>query len=135
MSIDYNRLKIGDRLVRTKHGILSRHHALYMGFWEGRHLIAENQLNYGVRYLTLHEFLSEGTFDRVEYNDYCDNSQAVIIDRVNKKINTKYDFFSYNCEHFVSEILHGVAESKQITNALALAIGVVFCGLILKSEK
>ena len=33
MNIDFEKIKIGDRLVRTKGGILSKHHAIYAGFW------------------------------------------------------------------------------------------------------
>lgn len=134
MSLDYNRLGIGDRLVRTKGGIFTKHHVLYMGVWQGQHLIAENQVGHGVRYLPLNQFLSEGILDRVEYYDYCENSQTVIIDRVNKKVGTGYDLLTYNCEHFVNDVLKGVAESKQIKNAMALLIGFTLCALAFKSS-
>ena len=43
---DYNRLQIGDRLVRTKGGILSKHPAIYAGnnFNTNQNLVAENQV-------------------------------------------------------------------------------------------
>lgn len=132
--IDFTKLKIGDRLIRTKGGIFSKHHVLYVGIWQDQHLIAENQVGYGVRYLPLNQFLSEGILHRIEYYDYDENSQTVIIDRVNKKIGTKYDLFSYNCEHFVNDVLKGVAESKQIKNAMALLIGFTLCVLAFKSS-
>ena len=59
-NIDYDKLNIGDRLIRTKGGILSKHHVIYAGLWENEHLIAENQNGYGVRYIRLNEFLNEG---------------------------------------------------------------------------
>lgn len=62
MEIDYHKLKIGDRLVRTKGWVLSKHHVLYAGFFNNQHLIAENQNGYGVRYITLDQFLSEGLY-------------------------------------------------------------------------
>lgn len=134
MSIDFNRIKIGDRLVRTKGGFFTKHHVLYMGMWQGQHLIAENQVGYGVRYLPLNQFLSEGKLDRVEYYEHCENSQTIIIDRVNKKVGTSYDLLAYNCEHFVNDVLKGAAESKQIQNAMALLIGFTLCVLAFKSD-
>ena len=126
-NIDYNKLNIGDRLIRTKGGILSKHHVIYAGFWENQHLIAENQNGFGVRYITLNEFLNEGKVTDIEYYNYNENSQIEIINRVNTKIknNTKYHLTKYNCEHFVNEILTGVAESKQIKIGIAVAIGVL----------
>jgi len=127
MKIDYSRLSIGDRLVRTKGGILSKHHVIYAGFWDNKHLVAENQLGYGVRYITLNQFLDEGKLDRVEYNAYNDELQVIIIDRINNKIGTAYSLLLYNCEHFVNEILTGVAKSNQIKTGFALGIGVTLC--------
>jgi len=134
MSIDFSKLRIGDRLVRTKGGIFTKHHVIYMGVWHGRHLIAENQVGYGVRYLPLNDFLSEGTLDRIEYYNHSENSQTAIIDRVNKRIGTEYDLLSYNCEHFVNDVLKGIAQSKQIKNAMTLLIGFTLCVLAFKSN-
>jgi hypothetical protein len=127
MEIDYIKLKIGDRLIRNKGGILSKHHVLYAGFWNNQHLIAENQINAGVRYITLEQFLSEGKLDRIEYYNHDDKSQALIVDRINKKIGSNYSLLNYNCEHFVNEVLTGVVESKQIKTGIALGIGVTLC--------
>lgn len=118
---------IGDRLVRTKNGIFSKHHVLYVGYWNNEHIIAENQINAGVRYITLQQFLNEGTLDRVEYNNFSQPSQRQIINSINKKIGSKYSLLSYNCEHFVNEILTGVSKSKQIENGIAVGIGVTLC--------
>ncbi len=125
--INYQKLRIGDRLVRTKGGILSKHHALYAGFWDNKHIVAENQLGFGVRYILLDQFLNEGKLDKVEYNNYDDDTQTKIIDRINKKIGTNYSLIKYNCEHFVNEILTGVSESKQIKVGIAISIGVTLC--------
>lgn len=127
MTLDYHKLRIGDRLVRTKGGILSKHHVLYAGFWNNQHLIAENQLGFGVRYIYLNQFLSEGKIERADYNNYNEQSQAEIINRINQKIGTKYSLMDYNCEHFVNEVLTGIAESKQIKTGIALSIGVTLC--------
>ena len=134
MSIDYQRLKIGDRIVRTKGGILSKHHVLYAGFWDNQHLIAENQLGFGVRYITLDKFLNEGQIERTEYYNYDEQSQTEIINRINKKVGTEYSLLDYNCEHFVNEVLTGIAESKQIKTGIALGIGVTLCLLAFGSK-
>lgn len=122
--LDINKLKIGDRLVRTKGGIFSKHHVLYAGFWNNQHLIAENQNGFGVRYYLLRDFLNEGKLDKVEHYNFSENAQAIVLDRINKKIGAAYDLATYNCEYFVNEILNGVAESKQVKNAVAIGIGV-----------
>ena len=83
MEIDFSKLKIGDRLVRNKGGILTKHHVLYVGKWNGEHLIAENQIGFGVRYITLDQFMSEGKLDRVEYYNFNDLQQTEILNRIN----------------------------------------------------
>lgn len=134
MKINYEKLNIGDRLVREKGGILTKHHALYAGFWNNEHIIAENQTEVGVQYITLNQFMNEGKLDRVEHNDYDANSQTVIIDRINKKIGTKYSLLKYNCEHFANEILTGVSKSKQIKIAVGVSIGVTLCLLAFRGK-
>jgi len=123
MKTDYNKLNIGDRLVRTKKGIFSRHHALYAGIVNNKHMVAENQVNRGVQYITLQQFMSEGRLDRIEYNGFNRREQSIIIQRINEKIKkrTKYSLLKYNCEHFANEILTGVVKSKQIRVGSAIA--------------
>ncbi len=134
--LDLNQLTIGDRLIRTKGGILSKHHVLYMGFWENQHLIAENQNGYGVRYITLDQFLSEGELERVEYNNFSEAGQLEVINRVNSKIGTSYFLLTYNCEHFVNEVLTGIVESKQIIKGIAIvAVGFALCYLAFGGNK
>ena len=53
----YN-LQIGDRLVRNKGGIFSKHHGVYAGEDDyGTPIVAENQRGHGVRLISLSEFL------------------------------------------------------------------------------
>jgi hypothetical protein len=127
MEINWSKLKIGDRLIRTKGGILSKHHAIYAGYWNNQHLVAENQAGYGVRYITLDQFLTEGNLERIEHNNFNDYSQAEIINKINSKIHSSYDLLNFNCEHFVNEILNGVREGKQVKNMTILGIGVALC--------
>lgn len=135
MGIDYNKLKIGDRLVRNKGGILSKHHALYVGYQNHSHWVAENQIGHGVRYFPLHHFLMEGKLDRVEYYNFDRPSQAEILNRVDDKIGTPYSIFRYNCEHFVSEVLEGVAESKQIKNGVVITGAIAFFLIALSANR
>jgi hypothetical protein len=136
LMINYQRLSIGDRLLRTKGGIFSTHHVLYMGFWNGQHLVAENQSGYGVRYITLSHFLSEGKLEEVQYNNFPESTQIELIRRVNSKIGTPYDLLTYNCEHFVNQMLTGIAESKQIQNTISLVgLGVLLYALAFGESK
>ena len=79
--------------------------------------------------------MSEGEFERIEYNNYDENSQVEIINRINEKVGTEYSLLTYNCEHFVNDILTKIAESKQIKNALIIGIGVTLCLLAFKNSK
>jgi hypothetical protein len=134
MKIDYEKINIGDKLVRTKGGIFTKHHALYAGFWNNEHIVAENQTEVGVQYITLNQFINEGKLDRIEYNNYDENSQTVIIDKINNKIGTSYSLLKYNCEHFVNEILTGISKSKQIKIGVGVAIGVTLCLLAFRRK-
>jgi len=134
VAIDYNKIQIGDRLVRTKGGILSKHHAIYIGKWQDEnciinHYIAENQNGYGVRIIKMNEFLNTGKLVRIDSYSFPTDKQNFIIDRVNKRIGLRYKWFSYNCEHFVNEVLFGVTKSIQIENLVMTGMAVPF-GLV-----
>ena len=135
IKIDWNNLKIGDRLIRTKGNTIIQHHVIYMGYWEGVYLIAENQNGFGVQYITLNQFLSEGTLIKVKYNHFDENAQVNIIDRVNQRIGKAYDLRKYNCEHFVNDVLNGVVESKQVQAAFAVGVGITLATLAYQNSK
>ena len=135
MKIDWNHLKTGDRLIRAKGKTIIRHHVIYMGYFQEGHLVAENQERYGVRYIPLNQFLEEGTLTKVEYNHFDENVQVNIIDRVNQRIGKAYDLLNYNCEHFVNDVLKGVAESKQIKAAFAIGVGIALGTLAYQNAK
>lgn len=46
----------------------------------------------------------------------------------------RYDLLSYNCEHFVKEMVSGVAKSGQVRQALIIT-GMAACILCLRSRK
>jgi hypothetical protein len=128
---DLKNLKIGDKLVRTINPILT-HPVIYVGFKFGHACVAENQYGYGVRYITLDQFLSEGTLVRVEKSSFSPNQQMQILRRIEQKINTPYHLIHYNCEHFANEIIHGIVESKQVK---AVLIGLGFMTFVALSRK
>lgn len=105
MQIDYDRLTIGDSLVREKNGIVHTHHGLYAGFKDNLHWVAENQLDFGVRYIPLNQFLSEGNLIEVSYKNYPVSIQKEIIKRIEKRIGRPYFLLTHNDKHFVNEVL------------------------------
>jgi hypothetical protein len=135
MKIDFNRLQTGDRLVRLKGGVFTRHHAIYAGFWNSQHLVAENHKDSGVRYNTLNNFLMGGKIDRIEYNNFDYESQSEVIRRINKKLGSKYSFIGYNCENFVNEILTGISNSKQVRNGVLLAVSALVLGIVMRGSR
>lgn len=54
-------------------------------------------------------------------NIQINTSPSAILTRARSRIDrVKYDLLQYNCEHFVREIITGVAKSAQIKQALAI---------------
>ncbi len=117
-------LNIGDRLIRTKNGIFSRHHAIYAGHDGYQHWVAENQSGYGVRYLPLRKFRSEGKLVGVKSGNYSYHDQQLILARIDERLGTEYDFFTYNCEHFVNDVLFGKKQSQQVQSGV-LVVGAI----------
>ena len=64
------------------------------------------------------------------HNIQINASPSLIIARARSCIDrVKYDVLQYNCEHFVREIITGVAKSTQVKQALAvgsLAVGALY---------
>ena len=129
-------LAVGDIIVRTKGGIASEHYAVFIGYQP--HLgddwyVAENQDNFGVRLITLQQFLNEGDLKRVRRFA---GDPALVISRINNLLGKPYNIVSYNCEHFANEVTTGYAYSKQIQNivigAVLLSLLGLFVAIILK---
>ncbi len=127
-------LKLGDRVVREK-GIFSKHHGIYVGIHNGIPLVAENQANQGVQYISLSQFLlhNPANLTRIEKFRGSESARQNIIARINKLVGTQYDLINFNCEHFAELIQHGRPKSNQVGNAvgfgfLALIIGAVVLG-------
>lgn len=137
MTINFEKLKIGDRFIRKKGGIFSRHHALYAGQDQitGEHIIAENQKKYGVRIISLDQFLQEGELVQIDYNNFSYLQQTNTIQKIKTRLGKSYDLLKYNCEQFVNDVLHDIIESKQVQNALLATLGVLMLLLIFFNKK
>lgn len=120
-------LTIGDRLVRDK-GILTKHHGVYVGRdVYGQHLVAENNTPYGVRYVTYTDFLAGNALVRVERMNYTYQHQQQVLENIKRRLGTRYDLFSYNCETFSNEVTTGVAYSPQVQRGV---LATLFIGFI-----
>ena len=122
---------VGDRLIRTKGGIFSKHHAIYYGKdYNGVDLVAENQNGHGVRIITLQQFLNAGELLDVKNYYFPLEKQQSIIQKVDKKVGTSYNLWSYNCEHFVNDVLFENPISYQIENIKKIARNIILPILI-----
>lgn len=137
MSINYQRLSIGDRLIRTKGFIFTKHHALYAGYdYENdQHIVAENQRYVGVRIIPLDQFLNEGKLAKVVYNDFSESQQEQVADKIANRLGTAYDVVEYNCEHFVNDVLKDKAFSRQVTIATGVAASAFAVFVLAKKAK
>lgn len=137
MKINFTRLKIGDRLIREKGGIFSKHHVLYAGrdSITGKHIIAENQRNYGVRIISLEQFLQEGKLVRIDYNNFSYFQQTKTTLRIKTRLGKSYDLLKYNCEQFVNDVLHDTIESKQVQNAFFASLGLAILLMLFLLKK
>lgn len=128
-----NSLTIGDKLFRNK-GFFVAHVGIYMGYWKGQHLIAENNTPYGVRYVSYADFLADGEFLRVEKSYLNQWQQNDLIDFVNSRIGMPYNLLNYNCESFANHALVGEAHSPQIRKAVAFTAVIGILSLILNTK-
>lgn len=131
----YN-LSPADRIVTPlfQTGV-TKHHAIYLGFGnDGNEWIAENDFQAGVRLLHAQIFFeNHPTISRIEKfaGDFCQRNAAVI--RAQQLQGKPYDLFSYNCEHYASEIQSGNAVSDQIKTFFGLAALLALAILVCKS--
>jgi hypothetical protein len=115
-------LDLGTRLVRTKKGIFSRHHVVYVGYINGIPMVVENQQGKNIQYIPLSQFLNEGILERVESFQGSEYQRNRIIPRINECLGRSYSLILFNCEHFATFILTGQKESRQVQNAVAVGL-------------
>lgn len=114
--------ELGDRIIRTKGGLFTKHHAIYIGWQDGVEWIAENQNGYGVRYLSAQEFWRRGKIIAIERFRGTEEARVAIIPRINSMLGTAYNLLTYNCEHFANEILNYRPTSTQVKVAGGTAV-------------
>jgi len=118
-----NSLKVGDRVVVPKSSIRwVQHHAIYLGFQNGRHWFIENQAGVGVRTIAAEQFFS-GVHEvtRVErFKPRWDYTCDDLIQFALSKRGKKYAMLGYNCESFANQVQHGRVKSTQTETGLAL---------------
>jgi hypothetical protein len=122
----------GDRIVVPKSAWnVIQHHALFFGNMNGEAMVAENKQGRGVILTRLDLFLADaGRITRIEPFTGTYQQQAFIMDRVKARLRRPYDKWKYNCEHFVNEVLHFKAGSRQadIGKAILGAVTVAAIG-------
>lgn len=117
-------LKIGDRLVVPKSTLnLVQHHAIYLGFQNGRFWVIENKDGIGVRVVDSDVFFADvNIITRVERftprSGYSRNDLAIYA--LSKK-GKSYSLLHYNCETFCNDIQHHVPKSGQAETGLAIS--------------
>jgi len=121
-----NTLVRGDVLVRTTSISSIYHHVIYAGYANGYEWVAENQKGIGVRYITLNQFLKEGSLVHVQNNNLNYASQQIVLQRINERIGRRYILKTYNCESFVNDVLTGISNSPQVQKYIDLAKLFVF---------
>lgn len=121
-------LSFGDILVRTKGGFLSEHYAVFIGYQNGRFAVIENQTGFGIRIISLQQFLNEGNFKRIRK---LNGNPEIVLRNINIvwQRNESYNLLLNNCEHFANEVTTGTAYSSQIRKGVGLAVAGVF-GLV-----
>jgi hypothetical protein len=117
-------IRVGDMIVRSK-GVFSTHYMVYLGAQNGDHMVAENQLGFGVRIISLSEATKNNTINRVEPFKGSEHDREFVWTRVNQLLGQAYDLVAFNCEHFARLVAEGKVESTQVKNAsnIALASG------------
>jgi hypothetical protein len=116
-------LKAGDRIVVPKSSIrMIQHHAIFLGFWDGRFWIIENKAGHGVRLVDSDTFFNGVTqITRIEkFSPRVNYDRNDLIRFALSKRGKKYDLVNYNCETFCNEIVHHKPVSAQANTGLGL---------------
>jgi len=115
-------------IIKSSLGIFSKHYALYLGSYLGNELIAENHNIEGVRIILASQYFFEHSeIDEIRRFSGSTYQEDLAIQRLKKLVGTPYNLITYNCEHFVNEVLYGRSESIQVKNAVGLLALGMFC--------
>lgn len=122
LAIHYG-LDIGDRIVVPKSlADMVRHHVVFIGYSDdGEAWIAENRAGYGVIQTRLDHFITGvRSIHRIEKFYGNAEAQYRVVGRALARMGWSYNAVSYNCEHFVNDVLSGKSSSKQVGTALGV---------------
>jgi hypothetical protein len=117
-------LLVGDRIVVPKSNFdMVQHHAIYLGFENGRHLIIENKEGFGVRLVYAETFFAGvGNITRVtKFNPKYGYGRTDLVNYALSRLDKAYDLWNYNCEHFANDVQHRVVKSKQSDTGKGIA--------------
>lgn len=120
-----NQLLVGDRVVVPMSSKrLIQHHAIYIGNHKGENCFIENQIGLGVRTISLKDFFNGvNEITRIErFKPKKDYNRKALKRTALNKVGKRYDLLFYNCECFANHIQHGIVKSKQVYNALGIAL-------------
>lgn len=123
--VNHLKLQPGDRVVVAKSLFgLIQHHAIYVGSNNHDYWIIENKEGYGVRVITVAEFLAGvDKVTRIEpFTPRYNYSREDLVAYAYSKVGTTYHLTKYNCESFANEVQHRVIKSNQADVGLGLAV-------------
>ena len=126
-------LRSGDRIVVPKSTYnLVMHHAVYLGQdLNGIHYVAENVYGHGTMLTEVSKFFRRySKINRIERFNGNSFQKQQLIKRALSRLGLPYDLFKYNCEHFANEIINSRPHSKQVGNAIGIALLALCVGLV-----
>jgi hypothetical protein len=118
------KLEAGDTVVVPKsEWEVIQHHALYVGCDpNGHRYMCENVIGKGVKLTRLKDFLN-GTnkVSSIKKFSGTPRERYTVIQNALAKLGRPYNLLSYNCEHFVNDVLTKKPASAQVNLALGWA--------------
>ena len=106
-----------------------QHHAIYLGFNNGKHRFIENKEWVGVQVTDAESFFA-GVNEITRIIRFIPKDGYSRNDAVRYALNKRgrrYHLTNYNCEHFANDVQHRVVRSKQAESG----IGIVLAGAAL----
>ncbi len=126
-------LRPADRIVEaiTILGI-SKHHCIYLGSDHyGIEWIAENYKFKGVRLVKAADyFKSILKIERIQRFHGSPRQRKEAVKRALISVGQPYSLIDFNCEHFAEYVQYGRRKSRQVENAFAGLLAILFIGII-----
>ena len=115
------KLEAGDTVVVPKsEWEVIQHHALYVGCNPmDHHYMCENVVGEGVKLNRLKDFI-QGTskITTIKKFEGTPIERQTVVQKALAKLGRPYHLLSYNCEHFVNDVLTRTPASAQVSRAL-----------------